>query len=46
MDSNYIFVTMACFSYSSMLLSCKVINDVAETSSLLPTIYWDYIFLT
>ena len=38
------FVTMSCFSESSMLLSCKKRNDTAATSSLLLTTNWDYLF--
>ena len=41
--SNYMFVTMSCLSYYSILSPCKVINDTAEKYSLLPKFNWDYI---
>ena len=46
MASNYMFVTMSCFSYDSMLLPCKEINYAAEKYSLMTTTNLGSIFLT
>ena len=44
MASNYMFVTMYCLSYYSMLSPFKVSNDTTATSLLLPTFNLDSIF--
>ena len=44
MASNYMFVTMSCLSYYSILVSFKIINDAAAKYSFRPKITGDYLY--